>query len=56
MEKYKQFRKNNLDKKGKDYRYSQLYEKYKKNEKKIENQIKEEKKFIHLELVNTNSR
>ena len=30
MEKYKQFRKNNLDKKGKDYRYSQLYEKYKK--------------------------
>ena len=32
MEKYKQFRDKNLEKKGKDYRYSQIYEKYIKQE------------------------
>ena len=35
MEKYKQFRDKNLEKKGKDYRYSQIYEKYIKQEEKV---------------------
>ena len=48
MEKYKQFRKNNLDKKGKDYRYSQLYEKYKKNEEKVY-KVANEKRHILFE-------
>ena len=48
MEKYKQFRSNNLEKKGKDYRYSQLYEKYKKNEEKVY-KIANEKRHILFE-------
>ena len=35
MEKYKQFRNKNLEKKAKDYRYSKIYDKYLKNEKKV---------------------
>ena len=34
MEKYKEFRKKKLDKKSVDYRYSKIYEQFKKNEEK----------------------
>ena len=35
MQKYKQFKDKKLDKKGKDYRYSKLYDKYIKQEEKV---------------------
>ena len=35
MEKYKEFRNKKLDKKSVDYRYSKIYEKFKKSEEKV---------------------
>ncbi len=46
MEKYKQFRDKNLEKKGKDYRYSKLYEKFLKNEEKVYKEANEKRQKI----------
>ena len=43
MEKYKQFRDKNLEKKGKDYRYSKIYEKFLKNEEKVYKEASEKR-------------
>ena len=47
MEKYKQFRDKNLDKKGKDYRYSKIYEKYIKQEEKVYKDATEKRRKLY---------
>ena len=46
MEKYKEFRTKKLEKKGKDYRYSKIYEKFKKNEEKVFKEANEKRRKL----------